>query len=40
VTARSGVDGTSMPPFRSSYSLVKLQDVANYIDGEILPLRC
>jgi alcohol dehydrogenase (cytochrome c) len=39
VTARSGVDGTSMPPFGSAYSLEELHDVASYIDNEILPLR-
>jgi quinohemoprotein ethanol dehydrogenase len=39
VTARSGVDGTAMPPFASSYSLEELHDVASYIAREILPLR-
>jgi mono/diheme cytochrome c family protein len=39
VTARSGVDGTPMPPFGSSYSLEELHDVASYIEREILPLR-
>ena len=38
-TARSGVDGTSMPPFGSAYSLDDLHDVASYIEREILPLR-
>ena len=39
VTARSGVDGTSMPAFGSSFSVEELHDVASYIGKEILPLR-
>jgi mono/diheme cytochrome c family protein len=39
VTARSGRDGTSMPPFGSSYSLEELHDVASYVHSEILPQR-
>jgi mono/diheme cytochrome c family protein len=39
VTARSGVDGTSMPAFGSSFSVEELHDVASYIGREILPLR-
>ena len=39
VKARSGVDGTSMPAFGSSYTLEELHDVASYIDSAILPQR-
>ena len=39
VTARSGVDGTSMPAFGGSFSVEELHDVASYIGKEILPLR-
>ena len=39
VTARSGVDGTSMPAFGASFSVEELHDVASYIGKEILPLR-
>ena len=38
-TARSGVDGTSMPAFGSSYDLDELHDVARYIETQILPGR-
>ena len=38
-TARSGVDGTPMPPFGGTYSLEELHDVASYIVEEILALR-
>ena len=39
VTARSGVSGTSMPPFGNAYSLEELHDVASYIVGRILARR-
>ncbi|WP_428100067.1 PQQ-binding-like beta-propeller repeat protein [Candidatus Rariloculus sp.] len=39
VSARSGIDGTPMPPFASTYSLEELHDVASYIRSEILPQR-
>jgi hypothetical protein len=39
VTARSGVDGSSMPAFGASFSVEELHDVASYIGGELLPLR-
>lgn len=35
-TARSGVDGTAMPPFGNIYSLEELHDVASYVREEIL----
>jgi quinohemoprotein ethanol dehydrogenase len=38
-TARSGVAGTSMPPFGNAYSLEQLHDVASYIVGRILSQR-
>jgi len=38
-TARSGVDGTPMPPFGSTYSIEELHDVASYIQTEILSRR-
>jgi hypothetical protein len=39
VTARSGVDGTSMLSFGRSYTPEELHDIASYIEHEILP-RC
>jgi quinohemoprotein ethanol dehydrogenase len=39
VKSRSGIDGTPMPPFGSSYSLEELHDVASYIQSEILSQR-
>jgi mono/diheme cytochrome c family protein len=39
VTARAGVDGTSMPAFGASFSVEELHDVASYIGKEILPPR-
>jgi mono/diheme cytochrome c family protein len=38
-TARSGVAGTSMPPFGRAYSLEQLHDVASHIATRILPQR-
>jgi mono/diheme cytochrome c family protein len=38
-TARSGVAGTSMPPFGNAYSVEQLLDVANYIERSILTQR-
>jgi alcohol dehydrogenase (cytochrome c) len=38
-TARSGVAGTSMPPFGNAYSLEQLHDVASYIVERILSQR-
>jgi len=38
-TARSGVAGTSMPPFGNRYTLEELHDVASYIVGRILSQR-
>ncbi len=37
--ARSGIDGTPMPPFAGTYSLEELHDVASYIQNEILTQR-
>jgi hypothetical protein len=37
-TARSGVAGTSMPPFGNAYTR-QLHDVASHIVGRILPQR-
>jgi quinohemoprotein ethanol dehydrogenase len=39
VTARSGVNGTPMPPFGSTYSLEELHDVASYIVSRVLSQR-
>ena len=39
VAARSGIDGTPMPPFAGSYSLEELHDVGSYIRSEILSQR-
>jgi quinohemoprotein ethanol dehydrogenase len=38
-TARSGVAGTSMPPFGNAYTLEQLHDVANHIVSRVLPQR-
>jgi cytochrome c5 len=38
-TARSGVAGTSMPPFGNAYSVEDLHDVASYIESRILSQR-
>ncbi len=38
-TARSGVEGTSMPPFGRAYSLEQLHDVASHIVSRVLPQR-
>jgi mono/diheme cytochrome c family protein len=38
-TARSGVAGTSMPPFGNAYTLEQLHDVASHIVSRILPQR-
>jgi alcohol dehydrogenase (cytochrome c) len=38
-TARSGVAGTSMPPFGNAYSLEQLHDVASYIVRRVLAER-
>jgi alcohol dehydrogenase (cytochrome c) len=38
-TARSGVEGTSMPPFGRAYSLEQLHDVASHIVTRVLPQR-
>jgi alcohol dehydrogenase (cytochrome c) len=38
-TARSGVAGTSMPPFGRAYSLEQLHDVASHIVSRVLPQR-
>jgi alcohol dehydrogenase (cytochrome c) len=38
-TARSGVAGTSMPPFGNAYNLEELHDVANHIVSRILSQR-
>src|SRR5690606_9081007 len=38
-TARTGVAGTSMPPFGGTYSLEDLHDVASYIERDVLPQR-
>jgi alcohol dehydrogenase (cytochrome c) len=38
-TARSGVAGTSMPPFGNAYTLEQLHDVASHIVTRILPQR-
>jgi mono/diheme cytochrome c family protein len=35
-TARSGVAGTSMPPFGNAYTLEQLHDVANYVVSRVL----
>jgi hypothetical protein len=35
-TARSGVAGTSMPPFGRAYSLEQLHDVASHIVSRVL----
>jgi mono/diheme cytochrome c family protein len=37
--ARSGVAGTSMPPFGNAYTLEQLHDVANHIVSRILSQR-
>ena len=39
VTARSGVDGTSIRAFGASFSVEELHDVASYIGDEFMPLR-
>lgn len=36
-TARSGVAGTSMPPFGNAYTLEQLHDVASHIVSRVLP---
>jgi mono/diheme cytochrome c family protein len=38
-TARSGVAGTSMPPFGNAYSVEQLHDVASYIVERVLSRR-
>ena len=38
-TARSGVAGTSMPPFGNAYGLEELHDIASYIVSRILSQR-
>ena len=38
-TARSGVAGTSMPPFGNAYCLEELHDVASYIVSRVLSQR-
>jgi alcohol dehydrogenase (cytochrome c) len=38
-TARSGVAGTSMPPFGNAYTLEELHDVASHIVSRVLPQR-
>ena len=38
-TARSGVAGTSMPPFGNAYTLEQLHDVASHIVSRVLRQR-
>jgi hypothetical protein len=38
-TVRSGVAGTSMPPFGNVYTLEQLHDVASHIVSRVLPQR-